>query len=211
MTTRLITEGKRLIRHGEDAPSTPGVRRNAAVTATTGLVLLLLLAVQLVTVINLHLFMIAHLVVGLLLIAPLTIKLASTSYRMLRYYLGAESYRRKGPPHPLMRLMAPLLVLSTVALMASGVALALLGPDRYRWLGTVHVASFWVWIFLAGAHVLVYVWRIPGLVRARPRRHRERSGAMTTRLLAIALNLAGLVSATLLVVALYPTLTAWSD
>jgi hypothetical protein len=34
---------------------------------------------------------------------------------------------------------------------------------------------------------------------------------MTTRLLAIALNLAGLVSATLLVVALYPTLTAWSD
>ena len=39
-----------------------------------------------------------HLFVGLLLIGPVVLKLASTGYRFARYYTNDAVYRRKGPP-----------------------------------------------------------------------------------------------------------------
>ena len=208
---RIVEETLRLVHHGEQSPETAGVRRNAAVTAATGVVLLVLLAVQGVTLLNLHALIIVHLVVGTLLVGPLAVKVASTGYRMLRYYAGAVSYRRKGPPHPLMRAMAPLLLLSTAVLMVSGIALAIVGPGNDRWLGTVHVASFWVWVVLAGVHVLVYVWRLPTLLAARRPKGHHSTGPRAGRVLPIAFNVAGLLAATMLVIALDPSIRAWTN
>jgi hypothetical protein len=196
-----------LIRHGGEDPVDPGVRRNALITATTGVVLLVLLAVQGLTLLDLHALIGVHLVVGFLLVGPLGVKIASTGYRMLRYYTGARPYLRKGPPHVVMRVMAPFLLVSTAVLMGSGLGLAIVGPARDRWLGTVHVVSFWIWIVLAGAHVLVYVWRLPRLLSVSrsstpPRQQRS-------QLSGILLNVAGLAAASMLVFALLPMSHAW--
>ena len=48
--------------------------------------------------------------IGLMLIAPLALKLASTGYRLARYYGRRAAYREKGPPALPMRLLAPVLV-----------------------------------------------------------------------------------------------------
>ncbi len=61
--------------------------------------------------------------IGMLVIGPVALKLASTGYRVVRYYAGSRPYRGKGPPLTALRLLAPLLVVSTVAVFATGVVL----------------------------------------------------------------------------------------
>jgi len=68
-----------------------------------------------------------HLFVGMLLIGPVGLKLASTGYRFVRYYSGNEVYRRKGPPELWLRMIAPVVVLSTLVVFVSGVLLLLEG------------------------------------------------------------------------------------
>jgi hypothetical protein len=64
-----------------------------------------------------------------------------------------------------MRLLAPLLVVSTLAVLGTGVALLGLGPDHHRdvVLG-LHKASFLVWFALMSVHVLFYAPRLPRAV-----------------------------------------------
>ena len=71
------------------------------------------------------------------MIPPAVLKIASTGWRFVRYYAGAPAYRRKGPPPVLLRLLGPVVVILTVVLLASGVALGVgfigrVGP----WLAT---------------------------------------------------------------------------
>lgn len=135
---------------------------NERLTATTATVLLVLLAVEGFTILSVRQMLSVHIVVGLLLIPPVALKLASTGYRFLRYYTGDAAYVAKGPPHLAMRLLAPLLVVSTVTVLGTGVALLALGPERHRdvVLG-LHKASFLVWFVLMSVHVLVYAPRLP--------------------------------------------------
>ena len=139
-----------------------GVQGNERLTATTGLVLLVLLAVEGFTVLGVRGMFGLHVFVGLLLIPPIGLKLSSTGYRFMRYYTGNRAYRSAGPPRPLPRIIAPFLVVCTVTLFGSGVLLLLRGPqgDTVR---TVHSVSFFVWFWIMSIHVLIYVWRTPGL------------------------------------------------
>ena len=138
---------------------------NERLTATTATVLLLLLAVEGFTILSVGQMLSVHIVVGLLLIPPVALKLASTGYRFARYYLGDPAYVTKGPPHIALRLLAPLLVVSTLTVLGTGVALLALGPDHHRdvVLG-LHKASFLVWFALMSVHVLVYAPRLPRAV-----------------------------------------------
>ena len=86
---------------------------NERLTATAGAILLVLLAVEGVTILSIRQLLSVHMIVGLLLIPPVLLKLASTGYRFLRYYAGDPEYVAKGPPHLAMRLLAPLLVVAT--------------------------------------------------------------------------------------------------
>src|SRR5215831_4587670 len=137
---------------------------NERLTATTATVLLLSLAVEGFTILSVGQMLSVHIVVGLLLIPPVALKLASTGYRFARYYLRDAAYVTKGPPHIAMRLLAPLLVVSTLTVLGTGVALLALGPDHHRdvVLG-LHKASFLVWFALMSVHVLIYA---PRLARA---------------------------------------------
>ena len=106
-----------------------GTEGNERLTAATGVVLLVLLAALGVTILRIHPLLSEHMFLGVLLIGPVALKMGSTGYRFIRYYTAEPRYRRKGPPPLLLRLLAPLVVLSTVVVFASGVALLLIGPS----------------------------------------------------------------------------------
>jgi len=90
---------------------------NARLTATTGLVLLVLLPIEGLTLLSLHSFLSLHMLIGVALIPPVALKMGSTFYRFFRYYTGSAIFREKGPPQLVMRiLVAPALVASTIAL-----------------------------------------------------------------------------------------------
>ncbi len=142
-----------------------GADGNERLTAATGLVLLVLLAVEGATLLSLRSLLSVHVFVGMLLIPVVALKLGTVGYRFARYYSGARPYRVKGPPHLLLRvLVAPVLVAATIGLFATGVAL-IVAPHRGIALG-LHKASFVVWVAAMTVHVLAYVLRLPALVGA---------------------------------------------
>ena len=139
-----------------------GTEGNEVLTATTAAALTLLLLAEGVTILRLDGLRTPHMFIGLVLIPPVLLKLGSTGYRMVKYYAGATPYRRKGPPALPMRLLAPILVLATIGVFASGVALLLSG-QRSDTLMLLHKASFIIWGLAFGIHFLVY---LPRMLRA---------------------------------------------
>jgi len=154
---------------GRTRRATGGPEGNERLTAASAAVLFVLLAAEGVTIVFLRPLLSAHVFIGMLLIPPVALKTASTGWRFVRYYAGDRGYRAKGPPLLPLRLLAPVVVASTVALFATGVALLVVGPGRGVVLG-LHKASFAVWLVATGVHVLAYVRRVPGLARADWRR-----------------------------------------
>lgn len=142
-----------------------GPEGNERLTASTAVALLILLAAEGVTILFIGTLLAPHVFIGMLLIEPVALKLASTGYRFLRYYAGSRPYRRKGPPATPLRLLAPVVVLSTVAVFATGVALLVIGRGAGIVM-TLHKASFIVWVAVTAIHVLAYVWRVPRLAAA---------------------------------------------
>ncbi len=141
----------------------------------TGTVLIVLLAVLGVTILHLHTTLLwVHLFVGLLLIGPVTLKLSSTGYRFARYYTRNPVYRRKGPPPPYLRALAPLVVLSTIMVFASGVALLLIGPSSRGTLLPVHKVSFIVWVAVTAVHVLSHLPEVAQLLSGGRGRSEQR-------------------------------------
>jgi len=143
-----------------------GPAGNEQLTAATGAVLLLLLAALGVTIVRIGSLLSAHMFIGMLLIGPVALKMASTGYRFVRYYTANPPYRLKGPPAAAMRLMAPMVVLSTVVVFATGVALLFAGPGSRGTLTPLHKGSFVVWIAFTGLHVLGHLAELPAALRA---------------------------------------------
>ena|SRR6266566_3397859 len=105
-----------------------GGNGNEQLTAMVATLLLILLAIEGATLLNLQSLLTVHAFVGMLLIPVVALKFASTGWRMLRYYLRENEYVRRGPPHMVVRaLIAPTIAASTVVLLATGVALLALG------------------------------------------------------------------------------------
>ena len=186
-----------------------GTTGNEQLTAATGAVLLVLLAALGVTILRIRPLLSEHMFLGLLLIPPVALKMSSTGYRFVRYYTSNPTYRRKGPPEPLMRLLAPLVVISTVVVFASGVALLLEGPSSRGSLLLIHKASFFVWVAVTAIHVLGHLSELP---RALTRKHEiqpELDGYGTGRAGRI-LSLSGALVAGVVIAILYvPQFAPW--
>ena len=177
----------RLPRHRAHAPGPEG---NRQLTASVGTVLLILLAVQGVTILSLTQLLPVHFFVGMLLIGPVTLKIGTTGYRAYRYYRGDPTYRRLGAPHPALRLLGPLQIAATVALLATGCTLALLGRGGMaHQVLFLHKATFILWCGLTAIHVLAHVLHLPTLVGADLRR-RTRTSGRALRWILIAASLA---------------------
>jgi hypothetical protein len=176
------------------APRSGGSEGNRRLTASTAVVLLVLLAAEGATLVAIRPLVSAHVFIGMLLVPPVALKVATTGYRFVRYYSGGAQYRLAGPPHPLLRLLGPVVVVSTTALFASGVALIVLGPEHGRVLG-LHKASFVVWFGAMGAHVLGHALRVPRLVTADWKRTERLPGASLRAWLIVAALVAGVILA----------------
>ena len=142
------------------------IEGNEQLTAMGGVILILLLAVLGVTILRIRQLIWLHLFLGLLLLGPVLLKLASTGYRFARYYLRTAIYVAKGPPVLALRAMGPLLVLSTVVVFATGIVLMFEGPGNRATSLLIHKASFIVWLALFGLHLLAHVPGLPRTLRA---------------------------------------------
>ena len=146
-----------------------GAEGNERLTAMTGAVLLVLLAAEGFTILSLRQLLTPHFFIGMLLLGPVALKAGSTIYRFARYYTGSAPYRRKGPPAPLLRLLGPVVIASTVGVFGTGIALAVTGPaGRQPWL-FLHKASFVIWFCAMTIHVLAYLPRLPTLLASEAR------------------------------------------
>ena len=182
----MYREGTRIARDG--------VAGNARITGTAAAVLLILLAAEGATIPFIGQLVGPHVFIGMLLVPPVLLKLASTGYRFVRYYAGSSRYRHKGPPSLPMRALAPGVVLSTLALFATGIALAIAGPEGSGELKFLHKASFIAWFGLMAIHVLGHLLELPRLVLPDWRRNAGREAALAGSGLRIALVSAALLA-----------------
>jgi hypothetical protein len=179
-------------------------------TAVAGALLLVMLAVLGVTIVRIGQLMWLHLFLGLLLIGPVSLKLASTAYRFARYYAGSAPYRRKGPPFLALRALAPLVVASTLAVFVTGILLLLDGSASKGTLALAHKVSFIVWIAATAPHVLGHLAELPGSVRAVHRAEPDLAGLSeggTGRAIALA---GALVGGAVIAIALLPDFGVWT-
>ena len=145
----------------------PNPGGNEQLTALAGILLIVFLAVEGATLLNLRALLTVHAFIGMFLIPIVALKLGSTGWRMACYYLGRKEYVRRGPPAlPLRVVVAPVVVASTIVLFGTG--LYLLATHEVQ--GTVvglHKASFVVWLVSTSIHVLARLVRMREALLAR--------------------------------------------
>jgi hypothetical protein len=121
-----------------------------------------------------------HIVIGTLLVPPALLKTASTGWRIARYYTGHRPYVEAGPPPLLLRLLGPLVIVTTLAVLGTGLALVGLGPNsrhdalltlagqRINAL-TLHQLSFILWAGATALHLLARAIPAVRLAAGSPR------------------------------------------
>lgn len=143
-------------------PRSGGPAGNARLTAWLGLTLFVLLALEGLTLLDIHGLVTWHIVIGALLVPPALVKTATTGWRIVRYYAGSPAYRTAGPPPMALRLLGPLVMITTLAVLGTGILVGVLGPASAtsRLAGTpvsallLHQATFVVWFAVMTLHVL---------------------------------------------------------
>lgn len=186
-----------------------GVNGNSRLTSATGVVLLALLAVEGVTILSVRQMITLHIYVGILLLGPVLLKTGSTMYRFARFYRGATSYVKKGPPHPVLRILGPFVILSSLALLGTGVTLIFLGPHSDLML-TLHQTAFWIWVVLMTVHIVGHIVgaAIQSFAEVRNSLRGGAAGGRRWRFALIALALVlGVGAATILL----PHATSWTN
>jgi hypothetical protein len=135
-----------------------GVDGNERLTAMVAALLLVLLFLVGLTVPVANAQTRLHVFLGVVVIPPVLLKVATTSWRFIRYYSGSYSYRRKGPPLPLLRLLGPIIVVLTLVMLFSGVGLVVVAPvSMHAQLSQIHHASFFLWFVVMSVHVLAHL------------------------------------------------------
>jgi hypothetical protein len=140
-----------------------GVDGNARMTGVLGAALLIALAIEGVTVLGVREMFTLHVFIGLFVIPVVFLKLATTGYRFIHYYRGTAAYRLKGPPHPVLRIATPFVILATISLLGTGVVTLAVGPRHSdAWL-TIHQGSFIAWFATMVVHVIghaIETWKL---------------------------------------------------
>jgi hypothetical protein len=139
---------------------------NQRLTAMTGAVLLVLFVAECLTLLNIGNLLTLHVFLGMLLLGPVSLKIGSTLWRFTRYYTGSAAYARRGPPAPLQRVTGPFVILTTVAVLGTGIMLAVEGPGNGSW-GRLHHLSFFVWVVVIVIHLASYVPKLPKMLSGR--------------------------------------------
>ena len=175
-------------RHRDDpiSPSGGGPAGNARLTAWTGLLLLVFALAECATLLSVRGLITVHVLIGAFLLPLVLLKTLTTGWRIARYYLGSAAYRQAGPPPLLLRILGPLVVISGLAVLGSGLALIALGRASFTPILiaagfridalTLHQAAFILWLAATGLHVLARTVPALQLTRRSPQ-HRAVPGA----------------------------------
>jgi len=133
---------------------------------------------------------------GFVLIPPLGLKIFSTGYRFVRYYAGDRLYRHAGPPRLVLRLIAPVIVLSTLALFVTGLELWAFGLRFGSVWVAAHKLSFVIWLPFILIHAFSYFNKSADAVAAElSSQAKSGSGAFARRSLVVGSLVAGVVLA----------------
>jgi hypothetical protein len=153
----------------------------ARLTSLLGVALFVLLAVEGVSVPFTGQLLTWHVVVGIMLIPLMSAKIIVTSYRFVLYYSRRVDFKKAGPPWMPLRILGPLLIVATVVMMTSGVALVVVGPSATSeglWFA-IHRDSFIAWFIFMAVHVLAYVLRASSVSLRDLRRLRSTTAEVT--------------------------------
>jgi hypothetical protein len=187
-----------------------GTSGNQRLTALAGSALLIPLLIVGVTLLSLRSLMDVHLFVGLLLIPPVLLKMGSTGYRFMRYYTHDAAYRARGAPPTALRALAPVVAVTTVVVLASGIALLAVGPNSRGVLVPIHKVSFIVWGVAASLHILAHLGLVERTLSFElmpaARTGAARLPGQDGRLLSV---VGALVAGAVLAVVLVPDFSAW--
>ena len=186
-----------------------GTEGNSLLSTAAGALLLVLLSALGVTIVAIHPLIDEHLFIGMLLIGPLALKLGSVGYRFAQFFAGNPRYRERGVPDAVLGTLAPLVVLSTLIVFASGVVLLLAGPGSRGLWKPIHDYSFGVWLAVWCGHFVLHLPDLPKLLSGR---HSERpwddhGSGRGGRALALA---GALVLGVVLAIVCVPLFAAWS-
>ena len=173
-----MTTGETQIREEPTRRADPA--GNERLTAMTGAVLLVLFAAECLTLLNIFSHLTLHVFLGMLLLGPVGLKICSTLWRFTRYYTGSAAYVRRGPPAPLQRVTGPFVILTTAAVLATGIMLVIEGPGHGNW-GRLHHLSFFLWAAVIVIHLASYVPKLPRMLAGRADHARHLLAARTTR------------------------------
>jgi hypothetical protein len=169
-----------------------------------------LLAVEGLTILSIRGLITWHIFVGIALVGPVLLKTGSTVYRFTGYYTGRPAYVRKGPPHVILRVLGPLVIVTSLAVLGTGIGLLGVHPGDDGLLLLAHKASFIVWIGLTAIHVLGHLREaaVASWQEVRPATGdpaaRQRFIRGTAVLLSLAIGLAAAAAVT-------PHATAWTN
>jgi hypothetical protein len=186
-----------------------GTNGNEQLTAVVAVILLVLFAVLGATIVFIGQLLWLHLFLGVLLVGPVALKLGSTGYRFIRYYTANVAYRRKGPPHPLMRALGPVVILSTVGVFLTGLILLIDGPSAGSLVRELHKLTFFAWLAAVGVHVLGHLLELPASLRAvshAERRTRHLPGSQGRGVVVVLALVGGLVLALIFL----PQIHSWT-
>jgi hypothetical protein len=149
----------------QTATRTSNPTGNARLTGIAGAVLFVLLAAEGITIVRVQSHLSAHIFIGMVLVPVVALKILSTGYRFARYYSGNADYVAKGAPAAVLRVAGPFVVVLTIAVFATGIALGIAGP-RHAALLQLHKVSFVLWFVAMTIHVLGHLLETPRLAIA---------------------------------------------
>jgi hypothetical protein len=145
-----------LLEGGPHPSRTPQVIGNLILTSHAGLIILFALVLLYLSGLAFTPLRPVHFALGFALIPILVVKLASTAWRAIGYYLHRDAYRAAGAPWLLPRVIAMPLAAAAVLATVSGVVLWSQGTDHGTW-AAIHTDSVIALGVIVLVHLAVYL------------------------------------------------------
>ena len=131
-----------------------GVEANARLTGKDGPGSARIAAAEGYTVVRVGAHLTLHVVIGMILVPPVLLKVGSTSWRFAAVLPRVTGVQTQRPAALLLRLLGPVVVALTLAVLGSGIAFLLGPPSTRQELLLVHKATFILWFGAMAIHVL---------------------------------------------------------